>query len=211
MLLDGCGSNFITLPYAFVCFDWFILHWWKWINIQSQQRCFYLWQMEFGSVCCFKNLLLRNCHFFIGHYKAVFTHSRKQINCVFPLKVWTKKSKIRVDYNFQPCRSILENCLSLIYFPIKKNSYFQLQVSASYFGRCFEKTIFFTYMQISQLLLNMTKTEWWKICPKYENCGHITMPHLKSLWASSECLWCLSSFPLIYAYSIFQWPHPVPH
>lgn len=94
MLLDGCGSNFITLPYAFVCFDWFILHWWKWINIQSQQRCFYLWQMEFESVCCFKNLLLRNCHFFIGHYKAVFTHSRKQINCIFHWKFERKSPKL---------------------------------------------------------------------------------------------------------------------
>lgn len=94
MLLDGCGSNFITLLYAFVCFDWFILHWWKWINIQSQQRCFYLWQMEFESVCCFKNLLLRNCHFFIGHYKAFFTHSRKQINCVFHWKFKRKSPKL---------------------------------------------------------------------------------------------------------------------
>lgn len=165
--------------------------------------------MEFESVCCFKNLLLKNCHFFLYHYKAVY--SRKQINCFSP-NVWSKMSEIRVEYNLQPSRSIVEDCLSLVYLPIKISTgfYFQLQVSASYFGRHFEKTIFFTYMQIAQLFVNRTKAERWKIFHKYENCGHITMPHLRTLWASSEYL-CLFSFPLIYVYSIFQWPHPVPH
>lgn len=122
MLWDGCSSNFITLPYAFVRFDWFILHWWKWIYVQSQQRWFYLWQLEFESVCCFNNLLLRNCLSFIDHYKAASTHSHKQINCVFRWKIDKSLtiSKIRVDYNLQHCRSILENCLSNIYLPIKK-------------------------------------------------------------------------------------------
>lgn len=86
MLSDGCSSNFITLPYAFVFFDWFSLHWWKWICVQSQQRRFYLWQMEFESVCCFNNLLLRNCLSVTDHYKAASTRSHKQINYVFRWK-----------------------------------------------------------------------------------------------------------------------------
>lgn len=196
MLWDGCSSNLITLPYAFVRFDWFILHWWKWIYVQSKQRWFYLWQMEFESVCCFNNLLLRNCLSFIDHYKAASTHSHKQINCVFRWKFDESLtiSKIRVDYNLQHCRSILENCLSNIYLPIKKSwgFYFQLKVSASYFLKmCLENNFLYLYVNCT-IVCEYNRQKDGKTFHKYENCGYVTSP-----CASSECSWCLFSFHLI--------------
>lgn len=121
MLLDGCSSNFITLPYAFVFFDWFSLHWWKWIYVQSQQCWFYLWQMEFESVCCFNNLLLRNCLSFADHYKAASTRSRKQINCVFRWKFEGKYTKSGSIITYSAAGAFWKIVYPSFNLPIKKN------------------------------------------------------------------------------------------
>lgn len=149
MLLDGCSSNFITLPYAFVFFDWFSLHWWKWIYVQSQQQWFYLWQMEFESVCCFNNLLLRNCLSFADHYKAASTRSHKQINCVFRWKFEGKYPKLGAIITYSAAGAFWKIAYPSFILPIKKalgfffsNSKCQLLI----FWRWAWKTIFFTYM-----------------------------------------------------------------
>lgn len=150
MLLDGCSSNFITLPYAFVFFDWFSLHWWKWIYVQSQHRWFYLWQMEFESVCCFNNLLLRNCLSFADHYKAASARSRKQINCVFRWKFEGKYPKLGSIITYSAAGAFWKIVYPSFILPIKKensggfisNSKCQLPI----FWRWAWKTISFTYM-----------------------------------------------------------------
>lgn len=176
MLLDGCSSNFITLPYAFVFFDWFSLHWWKWIYVQSQQCWFYLWQMEFESVCCFNNLLLRNCLSFADHYKAASTRSRKQINCVFRWKFEGKYPKSGSIITYSAAGAFWKIVYPSFNLPIKKifwGFYSQLKVSASYFLKMGLKNNFL-HLYVNCTIVCQYNKEQWKIFPKYENCGPVT-------------------------------------